>query len=588
MNNRELREERFLRAQLDRLYSQGGHTAISAAAIIALFASFQWERQPASRLLPWLVAQSMPVLVSAVSGPVYRRRPGKARKWLRFYLANLVFLSAAWGAGTILFFNPDDTVGSSLSLVFSAGVTAGALLGVSCHAQAFVLFTLCALTPSITLCLSAGASLFTTFGYGLLAFVFFCLSASRNLYQSFRKSNELRFDNEDLVEKLGREKERAERALAQKSHVLAAASHDLRQPLHALGMFVELLDERLKGEEERRFLARIRAASLALTGLLNALLDISRLDSRTVVVRAEHFRLDALFEQMAAEHAELARRKGLAFVVSGGDLVVRTDRELLARMTRNLLANAVRFTDNGQVLLQARLASSERIELAVSDTGPGIAESERSKIFEEFYQVGNLERDREKGLGLGLAIVRGLSSLLDHPVVVRSWPERQVGSEFTIELPVGDAQLAEVVVADSAPASQGLAGRRVLIIDDERDIRDALSGLLESWDCKPVSAGSLEDALRAREDGLEIPDIVLCDYRLRGGMTGATLLAELEARWGVALTSVIVTGDTSPERIREAQEAGRPILFKPVVPGKLRALLRALVSVDRSTSQQAD
>jgi two-component system, sensor histidine kinase len=213
----------------------------------------------------------------------------------------------------------------------------------------------------------------------------------------------------------------------------------------------------------------------------------------------------------------------------------------------------------------------------VTDTGPGIPEAERGKIFEEFHQIGNPERDREQGFGLGLAIVRGLSRLLEHPLVVRSFPERAVGSEFALELPAGEAKRAREEEVQSSRRPHSLAGRRILIIDDERDIRDGLGALLESWGSSVISATGLEEALARQAESAGVPDVVICDYRLRDGATGAAVLAELEGRWQRKVPSVIITGDTSPERIHEAKRSGRPVLFKPVVPGKLRALLTALV-----------
>jgi signal transduction histidine kinase/ActR/RegA family two-component response regulator len=585
MSSERPRDERVLGALVDTLYSQSVPTTIAALLVLAIFAAFQWDRHPALHTSSWLALQSAPVISGAVCGTIYRRRRKEgavaARAWLRVFGVNLVALGAAWAAGTILFFDPGDVVRASITVMFSGGVAAGALLGVSCHPRAFAIFALLTLVPSIVLCLSVGSSEYSTIGLGVVTFLFFVLAASRNLHQSFRRTCELRFENEDLATRLNVEKERAERALAQKSKVLAAASHDLRQPLHALGMFVELLDERLKDDAARTFLARIRASTESLGGLLNALLDISRLDASSVTVRREHFHLEPLFDQLAAEYGESARRKGLGFAVSGGELTVQSDPELVARLVRNLLSNAVRFTSRGELTLSARLLDDARVEIAVADTGPGIPEAERERIFDEFHQLGNAERDREQGLGLGLAIVRGLSHLLDHPVALRSAPERAVGSEFALALPAGDPELAsaeEVAQASSRPGVRALAGRLVLIIDDEREIRDALGRLLESWGCRSLAAADLSEALAACGDGSRAPDIVLCDYRLRGGTTGAEVLAELEARWGAPVTSIIITGDTSPERIQEARRSGRAVLFKPVVPGKLRALLGALLS----------
>ncbi|HEY3500218.1 MAG TPA: hybrid sensor histidine kinase/response regulator [Polyangiaceae bacterium] len=580
------RDERVRRALVDSLYSQTFPIALGELLMIAAYASFQWPRQPHERLLAWIVPQTLAALSGAVCGLSYQRRarpgPRATRFWRGLYVLNTCALGLAWSIGSVAFFDARDLVGTSVALVFSGGLTAGTLIATAPHPRALVWFSSFGLVPYLALSFGAGTRAHTTIGVALGVFLLFSLLAARNLHRSFRKSIELGFDNEQLALSLKREKEIAERALAQKSRVLAAASHDLRQPLHALGMFIDVLDERLKVEEDRAVLGRIRASSVALSGLLNALLDISRLESDAVTIHREHFRLEGLFEQLAAEYGEIARRKGLAFRAEGAEYVVHSDAELVARMIRNLLSNALRFTARGEVRLSARRAQGGGIEVVVADTGPGILPEDRERIFDEFYQVGNAERDREQGLGLGLAIVRGLSRVLGHPVKVRSVPELSSGSEFSVCLSEGDPELAaRAAVAAALPQAHGLRGRRILLIDDERDIREGLGALLRSWDCEAVSVGSLEEALVLWKGGLELPDIVLCDYRLRGGLTGADVLAELEASWDRKFISVIITGDTSPDRIREAKRSGRPVLFKPVIPGKLRALLNALVEPRR-------
>jgi two-component system, sensor histidine kinase len=583
MSSSERPDERVLETLVDSLYRQSPATTLGGIAVVAVMGVFFWDRQPPERLLPWLLLQSFVVCASGVLGAWYLRqspeKPRAAKKWARVYTASVCALGGCWSVGCLLFFDAHDPVGMALLIVLTAGVCSAALLAASCHLPSFRAFMLIVLAPLVARCFAAGERVYTLIALSLAAYLLFSLAASRRLHELFSTSSELRFKNEDLAQRLGVEKERAEHALAAKSKLLAAASHDLRQPLHALGMFVELLDERSSSDEQRVLLSRIRASTGALSGLLNGLLDISRLDSDTVRLRREHFCLRPLFEQLSAEHAESARQKGLSFRVSGAELIVESDPELLARLVRNLLSNALRFTARGEIALTAVQLDAKRVQLSVADTGRGIPLAERSRVFEEFYQIGNPERDREQGLGLGLAIVRGLAKVLEHPVHVRSEPERTVGTELVVELPSGDAELASAAeaAASSGPPAHTLAGRSVLLIDDERDIRDAMVAVLEGWGCKASSAANLTEALALWQGKSDVPDLVLCDYRLPGGMTGAQALSQLEATWSTALTSAIITGDTSPERIREARSYGRPVLFKPVMPGKLRALLSALL-----------
>lgn len=583
MSEREQLDTRVLGALIDSLYRQATSSILGLLATLAMMGFVHYDRQPPAVLLPWLAAQGLLVCVGIAFGVAYHRQnvaePADPHKWATIYTVMLGALGVCWGTGCALFFDADDPIEVALLLILSSGASAGMLVTVSCHPPAFWAFTVLGGVPLIVRCLATGRPAYMLVGVAISGYLVFCLAASRRLHALFRKASELRFNNEALATKLSEEKLRAERALTARSKLLAAASHDLRQPLHALGMFVELLDEHSSTAQQRSLLGRIRASTSALTELLNALLDISRVDSDTLRSRREHFQLAPLLDQLAAEHTETARQKGLAFRVAGGELIVDSDPELLARLVRNLLSNALRFTEQGEISLTARALDETRVELSVADTGPGIPETERHKVFEEFYQIGNSERSRERGLGLGLAIVRGLAKVLDHPIAIRSQPERAVGTELVVVLPAGDPELAlaSEAAASSGPPAHSLIGRSVLIIDDERDIRDAMSALLGAWQCEPICARDLDEALAVCAGRSDLPDLVLCDYRLPHGVTGATVLAELEARWGKPLVCVIITGDTSPERIREARSSGRPVLFKPVVPGKLRALLSALL-----------
>jgi signal transduction histidine kinase len=581
---REPSQARVFAELTDALYRQSPTTISGVAVGIAIFALFEWTRQPLRHLLPWLAAHLVALCLRAALAWSYfrqrRRQQGvlDPRAWARRFALALGLSGAVWGAAGVLFFSPTDVMGNAFLMIYDSGVIVMSLIAVSSYLPAFLGFTLPTVAPLMWSCLGAAAPMYKLTGAAQGIFVVLTLIASRRLQRILTRSAELRFQNEDLAEQLRRENQRVADALLAKTKFLAAASHDLRQPLHALNLFVELLDARLREPEPRAFLERISASSRALEGLLNALLDVSRIDAHTLQVRRGHFPLHELFRQLEGELGEQARQKGLELTVKDAGLVVKSDPELLGRVLRNLLSNAVRYTEAGAVILEAR-ASGAMIEVSVADSGPGIPPAEQERVFDEFYQIGNRERDRDKGLGLGLSIVRGLCQLLEHPLRLVSQPERPVGTEFVVTVPAGQAAFVRTRTAQARPeAGPGLAGRTILVIDDEREIRAGMAALLDAWHCQALCAGSADEAEALLAETGARPDAVVCDYRLPGELTGLRALERLEQRLGARLPAVIITGDTAADEIRAVKQSGRPLLFKPVMPGKLRAVITALVS----------
>jgi signal transduction histidine kinase/CheY-like chemotaxis protein len=354
-----------------------------------------------------------------------------------------------------------------------------------------------------------------------------------------------------------------------KTRFLAAASHDLRQPMHALALTVGELRETVQAPELAVLARRIDRSVDALEDLLDALLDISKLDAGAIRAERRAFPLQPLLERLGDEFAAAAEAKGLRLRVAPTSLWTESDPALLGRCLLNLAANAVRYTRAGGVVVGVRRRGTEA-EIVVADSGIGIAAADRARIFEEFYQAGNRERDRTKGLGLGLALVDRIAQLLGHAITVRSRVGR--GSAFGVRVPVvaprGDLQAAGI---EPAVGTQ-LAGLRVLVVDDEPDARAALQGLLARWGCEVDTVSCGGEALAAARGAA---DLVLCDLRL-GEESGFDVLERLKMRWEGSLQGVIVTADASPERIGEARARGYPLLHKPVRPAKLRALVEQL------------
>jgi two-component system, sensor histidine kinase len=384
-----------------------------------------------------------------------------------------------------------------------------------------------------------------------------------------------------LIEDLRSQKDRAEAADRAKSVFLAAASHDLRQPIHALGLFLTALramaqSPRIPNAELAQICRRMQASLDGLGQLLNMLLDVSRLDANAVQVELAPLPLAQLFVELDQEFADLAHEKGLYLHVAASSAWVRTDATVLRRILSNLMANAIRYTQRGRVLLGVR-ARPQHVEIQVWDQGIGIAPEQLEAIFEEFYQIdpARSRRNEPHGLGLGLSIVKRSARLIGAPLRVHSAPGQ--GSMFSITVPraTPPAEQARPTRTEDLAACAALApgARRVLVIDDEEQVLMGMQQLLQVWGHRVWCANSADEAVvLAIEHAHEI-DLLLSDYRLGGNMTAMQAIAAVHACLPAPVPTYILTGDTSPQRIQEACELGFPLLHKPVEPSALRSIL---------------
>lgn len=379
---------------------------------------------------------------------------------------------------------------------------------------------------------------------------------------------------DEATRQLTDKKEEAEQANLAKSRFLAAASHDLRQPMHALGLFVAELNERAQDPMTRRLAYQIAASADALENLLDALLDISRLDAGVLKPKLTCFPIQPLLDRIEADFGAAARDKGLRLRCRPCGAWVTSDRTLLERILLNLVSNAVRYTERGGVLVGCRVRQ-ERLLIQVADTGIGIPAEARELVFQEFVQLHNPERDRTKGLGLGLAIVQRLSRLLDHGLTLRSASGR--GSLFSIDLPRSAPQLAQVPVAAVWDADRWLRGRLVAVIDDDALALASMQGLLETWQCRVVAAKGEDAAMTRLLEQNDRPALVICDYRLGQGRNGVDVIDRFRAAYEVALPGIIVTGDTAADVASQASARGYHVLHKPVRPARLRALMQRIL-----------
>lgn len=390
--------------------------------------------------------------------------------------------------------------------------------------------------------------------------------------QLVMRAGKVRQENDKLVAQLRHHVALVEAADNEKSRFLAAASHDLRQPMHALGLFAAALEKQLRGDVRHAKVISMARAVDALEDSFSAMLDVSKLDAGIVQPNLQTFPIRDVFRRLHMHCAGHAEEKGLSLRFKPGAKLVTSDPQLLERILANLVHNAIRYTNEGGVIAVARKRHS-RVSLEVWDTGSGISGKQLPNIFNEFYQVENQGRDRSKGLGMGLSIVKRLVLLLGYELEVASVFGR--GTVFRVLLP--PTQLEEmpdmVLGADTIPFPQD-EGRTVLVIDDEAAVRAGMNELLQGWGFTVLLAGTIDEARVAVSRHNSLIDFIVSDLRLANGEDGLQAIDEVRRAYGAPLPAILVTGDTSPNEVERAHAGGHPVLFKPVRSRDLFAALR--------------
>jgi two-component system, sensor histidine kinase len=497
-------------------------------------------------------------------------RSERWRFWGRAFVALALVEGIGWGWCPVGLVTNGDLAAELIALFVTLSVATGAMVAFGAYMPAFLALFIPATIPVAVHNAMSQNALLHAMSFLLVIYIVAMGVVGISASTSFQRLVQLRLRAETLADELSDQIGIAEAANRAKSSFLAAASHDLRQPVHALGLLVGALRGMALPLDARRILERMEVSTQALDSLFIALLDISRLDAGTVEVSERAFPVGAMLERICRDHARDAQDKGIDLVLVRGTLACRSDPILIERVVRNLVANAVRYTQTGRVLVGSR-RRADRVSIEVWDTGPGIAVEQRDRIFQEYYQVGNAERDRSKGLGLGLAIVRRLTTLLECPLTLRSTPGR--GSCFSILVPRAGGAVAEPQPAAEAEPAFPTQRRLIVVIEDEIEIRAAMSALLERWGHQAITAENGAAAIARLADCPTKPDLIISDLRLRGSETGLKVIEMLRSEYNETIPAILVTGDTAPERLVEARDSGLLILHKPVSNGRLRAAI---------------
>jgi len=491
-------------------------------------------------------------------------------------LEGIVTASLAW-----ITLSTSTEAGRILVMAVSAGILVGSMSRFAAipaiYAAFYVPLILLLVPPVLRL---GNDPAYQALGAVILLYMVSVSLMARNFARDVRAAINLRFENLDLLQQLRVKTEiavsarrEAEQADAAKSKFLAAASHDLRQPVHAQALFLNVLSRTPLDARQRELLGNAQMATAASSEMLGALLDFSRIEAGVVAPRPQSLRLQPVLQKIEVELSPQAEAKGLSYCTRATPLIVRSDPVLLDLVLRNLISNAIRYTPQGRILVACRRRGPQAV-LEVWDTGIGIAPQHQQDVFREFHQLGNPERDRRKGLGLGLAIAKGLALAMAHELTLASVEGH--GSVFRLVLPLADT-LDEADPVRPGVDTVGPISARVLVIDDDETVRAAMLPLLQEWGCECETVESIEAALELAQ--ARAPDLLLCDYRLREQRTGLEAIHALRRVCGAGLPALLITGDTSPERLREAHATGLPLLHKPVAPDQLyRHLVQLLAA----------
>ncbi len=571
-------DKAVLAEQLRVLYIEGQRLILTGVATALILVWVLWDHIPHAVLLGWLAVFGVYSLVRAAMARAYRRRAANDtdhRAWLRRVQWALAVGGSIWAAACFLFYVPDRIEYQLFLVTMLLGAVVSGLVTLAVYLPAYLAFVTPFVGATVIRYGLEGDPLHWGIALAAIVTLFLFINFARYIQNTFVESLRLRMALAERNRELAERNREVERANLAKSRFLAVASHDLRQPLHALNLFAAQLRDQTDPAERARLVARIDAAIESMNELFNALLDISKLDAGVLAPDVAEFPVGHLLGRIETTFAAAAREKGLRLRVVPSSAWVRTDAILLERILLNLVSNAIRYTSRGGIIVGCR-HRGDRVRLEVWDSGIGLAEDQRRSIFGEFYQVGAPAPGQRAGLGLGLSIVDGLCRLLDHPIDLTSRPG--AGSRFAVSVPRASARQAQGEPARTLEAIANPAqDKLIVVIDDDSLVLEGMRGLLRSWGCRVVAADSDDAALAGLAAHQGQPNLVISDYLLANGKTGVDAIERLRGVFVATIPAFLISGDTTSERMREADARGLPLLHKPVSPMALRSVVNQLL-----------
>ncbi|MEP1469532.1 MAG: hybrid sensor histidine kinase/response regulator [Halieaceae bacterium] len=535
-----------------------------------------WELVAHSLLIGWMAAMLLMLCARVMVYLAFKRRfdENKLKQYQAFLILGSASAGIIWGIGGLIMYVPGQLEYQLFIILSLLAMSAGSAFSLSIYLPAYFAFVPLMLAPIILRLLFIGDTIHIALASVTIIFLVAQTIFNLKINKSLTHAMSLRYENLELIEQLQEQKAEAERANRAKSSFLAAASHDLRQPLYALTLFTSALEERVSSPEDLRITRQITRSADSLQSLFDALLDISKLDAGTIDTQKSDFLLAGIIDKMAFEFDTQAAQHKLTIDWPIQSFAVHSNPILLEQILRNYVANALRYTPKGGIQVSCT-PREDCIEICVSDTGIGIAIEDQRAIFDEFYQLGNPERDRQKGLGLGLSIVKRAAEQLGHRIDLKSEPGR--GSEFSVSV---SRALENISIANENSAESHTPSIStqplILVIDDEESIREGLQELLGQWGCDVIAGGNTAEVILQLDAIQRQPHGIISDYRLQDGQTGLEAIDSIHKHCGDTIPALIVTGDTEQGLLITLKASGHQVLHKPVPPAKLRAFLRSL------------
>ena len=558
------------------------HPASASFAGLVFWISF-YVQAPKPGILVWAALLHLTQLHRFYAAWIYDKTPAESkdiRVAIKQYATAHGISGAVWGSAPWLFMPNGNIALTALIALMLLCMSSMSMMALSNNRQALAYFNY-PLALGLSSALFWQADSWSIFiGVGALVYIQNTVRYGTKQNQLLADSLGIQFKNEALAKDLAAQIQKVEQASQDKTRFFASASHDLRQPLHSLGLFGSAIQAHLKNTPQEPLATHLMQCVNSLESSFSSMLDVSKLDAGVVVAQVQATSLAQVFRKLSSTFSRQAEARGLALRFKPGNKWVQTDPALLERLLGNLIQNALKFTTHGGVTLIARTIGAH-VRVEVWDTGHGIADRELALIFDEFYQVGNQERDRSMGLGMGLAIVKRLAALLHAPLAVASHSGR--GSVFKIQMPAAARQIEKPLFQTQSVSSgvfRALTGLHVLVIDDEADVRESTTAALRLYGLQVEVADGLA---RACEIASRLGDqlgAVITDYRLCNGKDGIEVAQTLNNLLGRTIPTLLITGDTAPDRVRHAEISGLTVLYKPVPISQMVEALRLQISTN--------